>query len=292
MKRIQRRRKHLRVNSPVGASLLCIAALAIIALLYVGVKWVVVNAPILVAGAREAMLTETSTPLPTAEPVETPNPESAEPIVTPALLTPEPDETEEPPMTEMPEETMQPDDNVDAPLYGITIGIDPFRDKGSQYTAEADYNLDFANKLAAYLEARGATVVLTRDTSSKSFSDSTRASVIRNAGCDLAIRLLCNHITNKKTGGAYVQTLKKYEAFAQLVVDEYTEATGIEKRKDNGIEIKSVSFLDSTGCPTVQLIMGHWTNSAELKNLKDEEFQEKMMEGLYNALLKQVESDT
>ena len=278
----------MRVNSPVGASLLCITALLILAILYVGIAWVVRNAPTLVEGVKEAMLADTPAPLPTLEPTSTPVAVTMEPALTPALGTPEPAETEAPTDPDNPGGTTPSPVDPDAPLYGVTIGIDPMRDKSSKYKAEADYNLAFANKLAAYLTARGATVVLTRDSSNKTYSDGTRAKVIRDAKCDLAIRLLCNHITNTKTDGTYVQTLKKHQKFAQFVIDEYAKATGMDKRKDKGVEIKDVGFLDSVGCPAVQLIMGHWTNSAELKRLRDDAFQEKMMEGIYNAILKQI----
>ena len=288
MKRIQRRKKYFRVNSPVGASLLCLTALLILALLYTGIAWLVKNSAALAESAKEALLQATATQAPSPSPAPTQALPSLDPVLTPDLGTPEPPATPDPDNTDDPNGDTKPPVNPDSPLYGITIGIDPYRDKGSQYKAEAEYNLAFAKKLAAYLESMGATVVLTRENNSKTYSDAARAKVIKDAKCDYAIRLLCNHLSKKKTDGTWVQTVKKYKSFAQDLADCYSAATGIGKRYTDGVEVKNLDFLNATGCPSVQLVLGHWTNSAELKKLKDADFQDKMIEGIFNAILKQV----
>ncbi|MCL2695389.1 MAG: N-acetylmuramoyl-L-alanine amidase [Clostridiales bacterium] len=287
MKKIKRRRRRLRLSSPIGFSIACILGAAMLAGLYVGISWCVKNGPAVVSGIREAILAESATPSP--EPTFTPAPEdlgTPAPQNTPVLGTPNPIPTEDPDAAPTPKPPRVVDPN--APLGGFVIGLDPYRDKNSQYKAEADYNLAFVQKLAEYLEDKGAEVVITRSNSTDVYSDGTRFAAIKNAKSDIAIRFICNHVSQKNTGGTYVQTSNANKAFAQTLVSEYSAATGLRIRKTKtGVEIKK-DYLSGAGCPMVQLILGHWTNPGELAKLRDDDFQDKMIEGIYNGLLKQL----
>jgi len=286
MKKIKRRRRRLRLSSPIGFSLACILGAALLAGLYVGISWCVQHGPAVVQGIREAILADSTTASPEPDPTlaaaldpnATPGPQN-----TPLLGTPEPAPSDEPDATPKPRVK-----DPNAPLGGFTVGLDPERDRNTQYKAEAEYNLLFAQKLAEFLEDKGADVVVTRDSSTEVYSNDARISTIRNANCDIAIRFICNHVQKKTTNGVYVHTATENRGFAQLLIDEYSAATGLAKRKTAGVEIKTGSFYTGTGCPAVQLILGHWTNNAEQKKLYDAEFQDRMIEGIYNALLKQL----
>ena len=124
----------------------------------------------------------------------------------------------------------------------------------------------------------------------KEFSNSKRAKTIKNGDCDVAIRLMCNEV-GSSTSGCYVQATKKNTDFGQILIDEYAAATGIriQTGKGKGVEkISSDSVASNCGCPCVRLIMGNWKNKSERANLQDEAFQEKMMQAIYEALLKQL----
>ncbi|MDO4544121.1 MAG: N-acetylmuramoyl-L-alanine amidase [Clostridia bacterium] len=288
MKQIKKRRKHLRINNPVGFSLFCILCLAILAGLVVGVYYLVEYGPGFCSAVGEYMDAQNATPepTPTAEPTLPPTTEPDEssentPIVgevetpTPIAATAVPEDYTPVPATADP----------NAPLYGFTIGLDPFRDASSRYEEEMVYNLAFALKFKTYLEQRGATVVLTREDNDRSYSDSARVSVINDADCDIALRILCNHLDSRGTVGCYIQALSKNEDSARILVNAYIASTGLSTRKDEGFEAKSNTFLRNTDCPAFTLIIGHWTNADEREKLNDEAFQQQMMEGLYNGLL-------
>lgn len=292
MKRIKRRRRRLRISNPIGFSLFlagCLVGLGLLAALVClcigygdeAVAWVrngIVGVSADIGEAPTFTPIPTDTPAPTDDAVQTPE------VGTPVPQTPTP-----PPLVAEPAVSSAPTADPNAPLYGFTIGIDPTRDKDSKYSAECEYNLQFAEELAMYLQAKGATVVLTRDANDKSFSNSKRAKTISEADCDIALRLMCNHIA-AKTSGCYVWTMKSDRDYAETVIDLYSEMTGIPKQagKDGGIQIKSDPVAEEVDCPCILLILGNWDNKSERSNLQDDAFRQKMMEAIYQAFLTEL----
>lgn len=238
--------------------------------------------------AAEASSLPTLTDAPSLAPTD-----SAE--ETPEIGTPEPPTPTPPalePETPDPAATYNPRLDPNAPLAGITIGLDPMRG-GSSNKSEGEYDLAFAKELAAFLESKGATVVITRQ-SNGTMGTSKRASIIKDANCDIALRLFCNHIS-AKTSGCFVEATKSNLSFAQILIDEYSAATGIPKQKGNNKKdgVEKVSNSDDQvsskcGCPCVRIILGNWDNKSERANLQDEAFKQKMIEGIYEAFLKQL----
>ncbi|MDO4564987.1 MAG: N-acetylmuramoyl-L-alanine amidase [Clostridia bacterium] len=291
MKQIKRRRRRLRINNPVGFSLFCILCLALLAGLIVGVYYLIEYGPGACAAfsqyleERDATPAPTATPTPTLPPTSTPSSDNANTPIVGEQETPTPDTSAD--STAVPSDytpsTATPDPN--APLYGFTIGLDPFRDSASRFDEEAVYNLEFAFKFKEYLEQRGATVVLTREDNDRSYSDTARINAINDANCDIALRFLCNHLDSRGTVGCYAQSLSRNEETARTIVNAYIATTGLSTRKSDGFEADSNAFLRNTDCVAVTLIIGHWTNSGEREKLLDSAFQELMMEGLYNGLL-------
>lgn len=295
MKRIKKRRKHFRISNPLGFSLFC--AMCILAVgLVVGVICLAVGYGEDAIAFIKAQLNGTpvsvqATAEPTAEPTDTPEPTDPS-IETPEIGTPVPETpTPEPLETPAPAETpsAEPKEDPNAPLYGFTIGIDPTRDGESKYKSECAYNLEFAQQLKAYLESKGATVVLTREDNKKDLNNTTRAKTIKKANCDIAIRLMCNHISSK-TSGCFVQYLKKNKSYAKELINAYSEATGIKKQsgKSGGLDNKSDTVASNCGCPCVTLVMGNWDNKTERSNLEDDAFRETMIKAIYETMLSQL----
>jgi len=299
MKRIKTRRKHFRITNPLGFSLFCASIILIVALV-AGIVFLAVggyfgdalnciksklNGDDRIA-PTEAIAEASETPAVSFEPTETPQ---ATAVETPETGTPVPDTPTPPPIsteTEDPDNPSTPTPDPNAPLYGFTIGIDPVRDGGSTYKAECAYNLEFAQQLKTFLESKGATVVMTREENKKSVSNSTRAKTIRNAGCDIAVRLMCNEIA-QKSSGCYVVTLKKNRDYGQALIDAYSAATGIRKQagKSNGLQIKSDDVSKNCGCPCVWLVMGNWKNKGDRAILEDDAYRDKMVRAIYETLL-------
>ena len=294
MKRIKTRRKHFRISNPLGFSLFC--AMCILAVgLVVGIVCLSVGYGKDAVQCVKAQLNGTSvsqnTPVPSVEPTDTPAPTQSA-IETPDVGTPVPDTPTPPPLDETtpaPDESAAPSKDPNAPLYGFTIGLDPTRDGGSKYKEEAAYNLDFAKQLGMYLESKGATVVLTREDNDKSVSNTSRAKTIKQADCDIALRLICNHISSKSTG-CYVQMSKKNKSYGSALIEAYAAATGIRLQagKKNGTETKSDSVASNCGCPCVMLVMGNWDNKSDRAILEEDSSRQAMIEAIYDTLLAQL----
>ena len=302
MKRIKTRRKHFRITNPLGFSLFCASIILIVALIagvvflavggYFGDALKCIKAKL--NGDDRITPTQTvaevsETPAASEEPSETPGGTAIE---TPGTGTPVPDTPTPPPIsteTDDPEGSSKPTADPNAPLYGFTIGIDPVRDGGSTYKAECAYNLEFAQQLGAYLESKGATVVLTRDGNKKSVSNSTRAKTIKNAGCDVALRIMCNEIASKSSG-CYVVASKKNKDYGQALIDAYAEATGIriQAGKGKGVQVKNDDVSKTCGCPCVWLVMGNWKNKGDRAILEDDAYRDKMIRAIYDTLLDQL----
>lgn len=299
MKRIKTRKKHFRISNPLGFSLFCAMVILVIGLI-VGAVFLIRGGYVRQwLGCVKSELINDGTPTPsdpvaeaTQEATEAPAAPTADPgTETPGIGTPVPETPTPPPIspdTPDPDSSAGPTKDPNAPLAGFTIGIDPTRDGGSKYKAEGEYNLAFAEKLAAFLESKGADVVITRDNNKKSFSNTTRAKTIKNGGCDIAIRLMCNHIA-ASASGCYVQAPKKHKSYGSALIEAYSKQTGIPIQSGkNGVEVKSDAVASSCGCPCVLLVMGNWDNKSERANLQDDSIQNKMMQAIYETLLDQL----
>ena len=295
MKRIKTRRKHFRITNPLGFSLFC--AIIVLAIgLVVGIICLAVGYGEDAVKFVKAQLNGTKTVAevtasPSPEPIETTVPTNSA-VETPEIGTPVPETPTPPPIdlgTPAPVETVAPGEDPTAPLYGFTIGLDPARDGDSKYKKECAYNLEFAQQLAAYLESKGATVVITRSDNSKSVGNSKRAKAIKSADCDIALRLICNHISSKSTG-CYVQAPKKNKDYGASLIQAYAEATGIRMQagKSNGLETKTDAVASDCGCPCVLLVMGNWENKSDRATIEDEAVREKMVAAIYETLLAQL----
>ena len=295
MKQIKKRRRILRIGHPVGFSLFCLACLAVVAGLYLGISWAIKNGPRVVNSLRTTVQEEVLT-TPTVEPSREPEEEllpTATPTPTlevkdtPALGTPDASTPSPEPSVFV---TADPRESVGAALYGQVIGIDAARSSTSKYTSEAAYNLTLANHLKLYLESQGATVVMSRTEDTKGdLTNEERGRIFKNGGCTYVIRLMCNHI-NSKTSACYVQVSKRNKDFGQKLVDAYVEATGMRKQngKKGGLETKSDSVASECGCPCALLILGNWDNSTDKSNLQDEAFMDRICDGIFNGLMAQI----
>lgn len=318
MKRIKNRKKHFRINNPLGFSLFCAAIILILGLIAGAVFFVTSGGfretlncvrqkmqdepdrALSTANGQDAEANTQDPSSPEGSPnvsetpgdaTETPGAE-ANATETPEIGTPQPETPTPPPIepeTPDPGSSDEPTKRPEGPLSGITVGLDPTRDGGSKYKTEGKFNLEFAQKLGAYLESKGATVVITRDNNSKTFSNSKRAKTIKDANCDIALRLMCNHIAAKNSG-CYAQSPSKYKSYATDLISAYSKTTGIRLQagKTNGYEKKSDDVTGKCGCPCVMLIMGNWDNKSDRAILQDEAMQQKIFELIYEQILKEV----
>ena len=301
MKRIKNRRKHFRIHNALGFSLFCAMIILVIGLI-VGVVFLAKGGYFAqmfrcvkseVTGNRAAPtqgseateqpeFSEVPTQAPTDSPEETPD-----------IGTPEP-ETPTPPAIEVETPAPSAANNgsktiTGTAFEGLTIGIDPVRDGKSKYKEEAEYNLSLANELKEYLESKGAKVVVTREDSKKEVGNSKRAKIIKDAKCDVAVRLMCNEV-GSSVHGFFVQGTKKNESFARIMIEAYANGTGMEiqSSKGRGFDKVSDEVASKCGCPCVRVVLGNWKNSEDRADLQDEGFRQKIVESIAEALLEQL----
>ena len=291
MKQIKHRRRKLRIGNPVGFSLFCLGCLAVLALLYVGIAWLVRHGSTVAQAVKNAVQSDAA-PTGSAEASFLPAIEEYSPSATPAVDTPQPGTPDTAPETPSAEPTAlvtaAAEQDHGAPLYGRVIGLDPGRDGSSKYLEEAAYNLEFTYKLKDYLEQRGATVVLTRTDSSATYELVDRARTLNEGGSQVVIRFMANHIT-AKTSASFVYGTRKNEDFCRTILEGYLNATGMSRQtgndKKNGYENKSDDVCKKSNCPVAVLVLGNWNNETDQANFQDPAFQQKMMEGIYNGIL-------
>lgn len=285
-KRIKKRRKFLRLGTPLGFSLFCVLILLLLAGVYIGVSWTIAHGGTVFNAVKQAVQDEVETVSTTPAPL-TPEEVNASAKVetgpmsygnTPAVGTPD---TSTPTPEPTPILTPEPTPFMSKPLAGRIIGIDPMYDSTYEYPEEAEYNLLFAMELKAFLEEREVIVMMTR-TDGSPCSDEDRYNAINAGNCEIAIRFCCGETKN----GFYVRSSRKNMQFGQTLSSAYKKSTGLKSAKSNGYVMESDDVCKNSDCPVGVLVMGNFGGSKERAKLEDPEFRALMIRGVYNGLMK------
>lgn len=160
------------------------------------------------------------------------------------------------------------------PLSGFRVLLDPghggsdpgtlciFGDENSP--AEEDISLATALAVRTCLEAKGATVTMTRS-SDEYLGLNERLEMIQQPDIDLAVSLHCNSMpyTNDGTGVSGVETYY-FTGISRPLAREIQEAVcSATGRTDRGIHIANYRVVLSSNVPSVLVEMGFMTNPAE-----------------------------
>ena len=257
----------------------------------------------------------TVAPTPTATTAPAPSPTTV-PTPKPTLKPSTPKPTLKPAQTTQPTKTQKPitDDNS---LKGFVIGIDPgHQSKGNsaqepvapgasetkkkvssgtqgKWTRVPEYVvvLDVGLKLKEMLEAKGATVIMSRETHNVDVSNARRATMMNERNAGIVLRIHCNGNNNEKVYGACMlipsgsnnKAIHEESRIAgKVILDSFIKATGA---KDNGL----VKRADLTGfnwseVPVCLIEMGYMSNKNEDELLTSKAYQEKCIEGLFNGI--------
>jgi N-acetylmuramoyl-L-alanine amidase len=237
-----------------------------------------------------------STPAPTSE------------VIQVALVEPKPSQT--------PELTPEPTPTHALPLAGFIIGVDPghqavadnsLESVSPKYTSmkekvspgtkgfwsdvhEYEITLSVGLLLRDILEENGATVIMTRTSNDVNVSNSMRAILFNEAKTDYAVRIHCNGSHDQSKKGASILIPKENpflddcKAAAELLLAEYSKATGIEAR---GLSARG----DQTGfnwCErmVINIEMGYMSNPDDDAYLSNTENHKIMAQGMANGILK------
>lgn len=151
-------------------------------------------------------------------------------------------------------------------------------------------NLQIGLKLRDTLEALGAEVYMTRETSNVKLSNRERVRAMHEAGVDLALTLHCNGSKNRKKHGvcAYVPKRGDYSEasclLGRLLLDEICLVTGAKRNKLS--RSTSYTTLNWAETPAVLLEMGYMSNKKEDQLLVTDEYQQLLADGIANACIR------
>lgn len=204
------------------------------------------------------------------------------------------------------------------PLTGITIGIDPgHQGKGNQepesifpgsketkkkvssgtqgkWTRVPEYQvvLQVGMRLRLLLEAKGAVVIMSRETHDIDISNAQRAVLMNQNQVDLVIRIHCNGNENTDIYGACMlvpsgsmnpEIHKKSLEAGGILLKSFVQATGA---KDNGVIKRSdLTGFNWSQVPVCLIEMGYMSNKAEDLLLASETYQNSCAEGLFQGIL-------
>lgn len=150
---------------------------------------------------------------------------------------------------------------------------------------EKTLNLQISEKFAARLKQEGYNVTTTRDTDV--FIELVqRAATANDSDADLFISI--HHNATGSTAANGIETLyypsEDNKALAQIFQTEMVNASGAANRRI--IPRSNLAVLNRTKMPATLLELGYMTNAAEVANLMDDAYQNKMVEGMVNAVNK------
>lgn len=163
---------------------------------------------------------------------------------------------------------------------------------------EYELTLDISLQLRDELETRGYKVLMIRETNDVDITNAERAQIASEADVDAFIRVHANGADSASANGAMTicQTPSNpynseyYEdsrRLSELVLDAYTEATGI--RKQYVQETDTMTGINWCTVPVTIIELGFMTNPEEDRNMQDDEFQKLMVQGLADGIEAYIE---
>jgi N-acetylmuramoyl-L-alanine amidase len=167
-------------------------------------------------------------------------------------------------------------------LRGMTIVVDPGhggKDHGApgRHSVEKSHALDISLRLRRNLQARGANVLMTRETDNF-ISLQGRVDFANQRRADLFVSVHINASANHSSGGTesfYYTSIS--QSLAREVQKELLKATG---RPNRGIHQRRLYVVRHTWMPSILTETAFISNSKEEALLRDPNFRERVARGI------------
>lgn len=146
--------------------------------------------------------------------------------------------------------------------------------------------LNVAKKIAAYLEARGCTVMLTRETDV--FVElSDRARMANAAKADLFVSIHCNSVRdNARATGMevyhYTHASEASKHAARAIYDKLLPVSGLRGR---GVKSKDLAVLRETKMPAVLIELGFISNPGDRAKLTTSAWQDAAAKAISDGII-------
>lgn len=175
-----------------------------------------------------------------------------------------------------------------------TIVIDPGhggKDPGATGggVQEKAVALNVTKKIGAYLEARGCTVMLTRETDV--FVElSDRARMANSAKADLYVSIHCNSVRdNARATGMevyhYTHASEASKRAARVIYDKLLPVCGLRGR---GVKAKDLAVLRETAMPAVLVELGFISNPSDRAKLTNFAWQDDAAQAIADGIVEAV----
>lgn len=165
-------------------------------------------------------------------------------------------------------------------------------------TPEYKIAMSVSLKLKEMLEQNGVEVIMTKTSNEVSLGNIERAEVGNSNNADIEIRIHCDSAENQNAKGASMLVPAKcgYAAsisdtsrvYGEKILKNVVSTVGMNNR--GVIERKDLTGFNWSKVPVVLIEMGFLSNPEEDKLLNDDNYQNKLAQGMCNGILESLQS--